>query len=88
MRPLAELIWKAEGDWERYTPEEKKYLDEALVKLLQEKLDTWKPVGSDAVAAAFKDETIRMASEERREEEKIKKKKLAGILKGILPENW
>ena len=88
MRPLAELIWKAEGDWERYTPEEKKFLDEALVKLLQEKLDTWKPVGPGAVAAAFKDETIRMASEERREEEKIKKKKLAEILKGILPENW
>lgn len=88
MRPLAKLIWKAEGDWERYTPEEKKYLEESLVKLLQEKLDTWKPVGPGAVAAAFKDETIRMASEERREEEKIKKKKLIGILKGILPENW
>jgi DNA primase len=88
MRPLAELIWKAEGDWERYTPEEKKYFDEALVKLLQEKLNTWKPVGAVAVAAAFKDDTIRMASEERKEEEKIKKNKLAGFLKGILPDNW
>ena len=38
MRPLAEMIWKAEGDWERYNSEEKKYLDESLVKLLQERL--------------------------------------------------
>ena len=88
LRPLAEVIWKAEGDWERYTSEEKKYLEDSLVELLRKGMESWKPVGADAVAAAFKDATIYLAPEERKAEEKAKKRELIRILEKVLPEGW